>query len=210
MRKARRSLPAEFDRALAPDLPFTALPDGDVYAPRSACRAGFPAARDPQSGRAWLTHCYGMVGAGRDNDADSGGGTELYVVIGHAPRHLDRNVTLLGRVVQGIELLVDPAARHGRHGLLREARAAHADPRDARRRRRAARRAHRSSRSCAPTRRRSRRWSTSRRNRREEWFKRPVGTDRAVQRAARRARESGDRYRNTQASPVAVPGFSRE
>jgi len=46
-----------------------------------------------------------MVGAGRDNDVDSGGGTELYVVIGHAPRHLDRNVTLLGRVLQGMELL---------------------------------------------------------------------------------------------------------
>jgi len=45
------------------------------------------------------------VGAGRDNDVDSGGGTELYVVIGQAPRHLDRNVTLLGRVVQGMELL---------------------------------------------------------------------------------------------------------
>ncbi len=41
---------------------------------------------------------------GRDNPADSGGGTELYAVIGHAPRHLDRNVTLVGRVVKGIEL----------------------------------------------------------------------------------------------------------
>src|SRR5205814_3825312 len=61
--------------------------------------------RDPKSGKIWLAHCYGMVGAGRDNAADSGGGTELYVVIGHAPRHLDRNVTLLGRVVQGMELL---------------------------------------------------------------------------------------------------------
>jgi peptidylprolyl isomerase len=46
-----------------------------------------------------------MVGAGRDNPPDSGGGTELYVVIGQAPRHLDRNVTLVGRVVQGVELL---------------------------------------------------------------------------------------------------------
>ena len=53
----------------------------------------------------WLVHEYGMVGAGRDNAPDSGGGTELYVVIGHAPRQLDRNVTLLGRVVQGMELL---------------------------------------------------------------------------------------------------------
>jgi peptidylprolyl isomerase len=46
-----------------------------------------------------------MVGAGRDVAPDSSGGTELYVVIGQAPRHLDRNVTLLGRVVQGMELL---------------------------------------------------------------------------------------------------------
>src|SRR6185369_4149438 len=45
------------------------------------------------------------VGAGRDTAIDTGGGTEIYVVIGHAPRHLDRNVTLFGRVVQGIELL---------------------------------------------------------------------------------------------------------
>jgi peptidylprolyl isomerase len=37
--------------------------------------------------------------------SDSGGGTDLYVVTGHAPRHLDRNVTLLGRVVKGMEML---------------------------------------------------------------------------------------------------------
>jgi peptidylprolyl isomerase len=46
-----------------------------------------------------------MVGAGRGDTADSGSGAELYVVIGHAPRHLDRNVTLLGRVVRGMEVL---------------------------------------------------------------------------------------------------------
>jgi len=57
------------------------------------------------NGRAWLVHCYGMLGAGRDTAPDSGGGAELYVVIGHAPRHLDRNVTLLGRVVSGMDLL---------------------------------------------------------------------------------------------------------
>ena len=102
---AKRTLPPEFDRALDPKLPFTRLPDGDVYAPQVGFCGDFPVARDPKSGRMWLIHCYGMVGAGRDAPADSGGGTELYVVIGHAPRHLDRNVTLLGRVVQGIELL---------------------------------------------------------------------------------------------------------
>jgi peptidylprolyl isomerase len=66
---------------------------------------GFPAARDPGAGQAWLAHCYGMVGAGRGNEADSGNGSELYVVTGHAPRQLDRNIALVGRVVQGMELL---------------------------------------------------------------------------------------------------------
>src|SRR4029079_9728017 len=86
-------------------LPFTPLPDGDLYAPEVGWSKGFPAASDPKKGRLWLLHCYAMVDEGRDTAIDSGGGTELYAMIGHAPRHLDRNVTLLGRVVQGIELL---------------------------------------------------------------------------------------------------------
>jgi peptidylprolyl isomerase len=105
IQKAKKTLPAEFDRPTDPAVPFTLLPDGDVYAPEVGFSSGFPVARDRKSGRMWLAHCYGMVGAGRDTAVDSGGGTELYVVIGHAPRHLDRNVTLLGRVWQGIELL---------------------------------------------------------------------------------------------------------
>lgn len=102
---AQRTLPAEFERTFDPKVPFTRLPDGDIYAREVGFSGSFPVARDKRSGRMWLVHCYGMVGAGRDNAADSGGGTELYVVIGHAPRQLDRNVTLLGRVVQGMELL---------------------------------------------------------------------------------------------------------
>jgi cyclophilin family peptidyl-prolyl cis-trans isomerase len=104
IRTARRTLPAEFERS-SRELPFTPLPDADTYAPSVGHSAGFPVARDPATGAAWLVHCYGMLGAGRDNAADSGGGTELYVVIGHAPRQLDRNVTLLGRVLSGMEHL---------------------------------------------------------------------------------------------------------
>jgi len=44
-----------------------------------------------------------MVGVGRDLSPDTGTGGELYAVIGHAPRHLDRNIALVGRIVQGIE-----------------------------------------------------------------------------------------------------------
>jgi len=105
IRGAKSSLPAELFRSIDPAQPFAQLADGDVYAPEVGFAGGFPAARDPQAGTAWLAHCYGMLGAGRGDAADSGSGAELYVVIGHAPRHLDKNVTLLGRAVHGTEHL---------------------------------------------------------------------------------------------------------
>jgi len=95
----------EFEREWSADLPFTAQPDGDVYAPQVGFVDGFPVGGDRAQGRIWLTHCYGTLGVGRDNAADSGNGSELYVVIGHAPRQLDRNITVAGRALQGMEWL---------------------------------------------------------------------------------------------------------
>jgi peptidylprolyl isomerase len=102
---AAARIPPEFTVRAGPGLAFTPLPDRDGYAPQVGFSHGFPAARDLATGEAWLAHCYGMVGAGRGNDADSGNGSELYVVTGHAPRQLDRNIALVGRVVQGMEWL---------------------------------------------------------------------------------------------------------
>lgn len=104
IKTASKTLMAELARP-AEGLAFTRLADGDVYAPEVGFVSGFPAARDPQAGLAWLAHCYAMVGVGRGNELDSGSGAEIYVVIGHSPRHLDRNVTLVGRVLQGMDLL---------------------------------------------------------------------------------------------------------
>lgn len=59
----------------------------------------------PIEGEVWPVHCYGMVGVGRNMSPDTGNGAELYAVIGHAPRHLDRNIALVGRVISGIEHL---------------------------------------------------------------------------------------------------------
>ncbi len=83
---------------------FVPLPDHDVYAPQVGFLDGFPAGRDPRTHAVWLAHCYGMVGAGRDDPAESTG-AELYAVIGNAPRQLDRNVALVGRVLKGMERL---------------------------------------------------------------------------------------------------------
>lgn len=103
--KAARTVKAEFTAPMASVGSFTRLKDGDVYAPQVGHVNGFPAARDPSSGQAWLVHCPAMIGVARDTGADSGNGSQLYVVTGHAPRHLDRNITVAGRVVQGMPLL---------------------------------------------------------------------------------------------------------
>jgi len=101
---AKTKLPAEFERS-AKGLPFHALPDRDGWAPEVGFADGFPAARDGGDGQAWMAHCYGALGAGRNLEADSSIGAELYVVTGQSPRQLDRNITVVGRVVQGMELL---------------------------------------------------------------------------------------------------------
>lgn len=102
---AAARVPPEFERAWTAELGFTALPDGDLFAPVVGFVDGFPVAGDRGAGRIWLAHCYGSLGVGRDNAVDSGSGAELYAVIGHAPRQLDRNITVLGRALLGMELL---------------------------------------------------------------------------------------------------------
>jgi cyclophilin family peptidyl-prolyl cis-trans isomerase len=102
---AKATLPPEYTRAIDPQLEWTPLPDGDVYAPQVGFSEGFPAARDPAAGRMWLTHCYGMVGVARDIGPETGNGSALYAIIGQAPRGLDRNLAIAGRVIEGMELL---------------------------------------------------------------------------------------------------------
>ncbi len=100
----KRRLPAEFERS-ARGLPFHVLPDRDGWATQAGFAEGFPAGRDGADGQAWMAHCYGALGAGRDLAPDSSIGAELYVVTGQSPRQLDRNITVVGRVIRGMELL---------------------------------------------------------------------------------------------------------
>lgn len=116
---AKKALAPEFTRPAA-GLNFTALPDRDTYAAQTGFVNGFPAARESATGAAWLVHCYGVVGAGRDNDVNSGSGAELYVVSGNAPRPLDRNITVVGRVLQGMELLSTLPRGKGAMGFYQE------------------------------------------------------------------------------------------
>jgi peptidylprolyl isomerase len=106
--------PAEYHRPVA-GLAIRPLGYPDSYAPLAGHAGGWPVGYDPRAGRAWLAHCYGMVGVGRDLAPDTGTGGELYAVIGHAPRHLDRNIATVGRVVEGMELMT--ARPRGREAL---------------------------------------------------------------------------------------------
>lgn len=115
--KAKAHVPAEFTIPLAKDFTFTPLPDRDGWAPQTGFVGDFPAAVDLQAHVAWPTHCYGTVGVGRDNAPDSGNGTELYAVIASSARWLDRNITVAGRVVQGMEFLSSLPRGHGDLGF---------------------------------------------------------------------------------------------
>ena len=109
-------LAPEFTRNFGKELPFTALPDADGWAKKAGFTDGMAAAQS-NSGQ-WLVHCYGAIGVGRDNEANSGHGNELYVVIGQSPRQLDGNVAVVGKVWRGMELLASlPRGTGGGLGL---------------------------------------------------------------------------------------------
>ncbi len=110
-----KTLPAEFeidwpqkprDKEEASDwqaMSWTAVQKDDLFAPFTGFVDGFPVGRDAEKGgKAWLTHCPGTVAMARNDDPDSGG-TDFYIVIGQAPRYLDRNLTVFGRVVWGMD-----------------------------------------------------------------------------------------------------------
>jgi peptidylprolyl isomerase len=92
-----------------------ARPQSDAYGARTFHSVGWQLAGDNQT--AWPVHCYGMVGVGRDLSPNTGNGAELYTVIGHAPRHLDRNIALVGRIVEGMEHLSSLPRGHGALGF---------------------------------------------------------------------------------------------
>ena len=111
--------PAEYDFKLTQikDAEFRPLPYRDAYAAKAGTIGGWPAATDGKTG--WLVHCYGMIGVARDNPPSTGDSTQLYTVIGHAPRHLDRNLAVVGRIVWGMEFLTDQKRGTGDLGFYK-------------------------------------------------------------------------------------------
>jgi len=109
---------AEFEREWSDDLPWITAQKNDLFAVETGFVDGFAAGRDPGSGKVWLTHCPGVVAMAR-NEAPGSSRTDFYIVIGQAPRYLDRNMNVFGRVIDGMQN-VQRIARGdpGRNGLF--------------------------------------------------------------------------------------------
>jgi len=97
-------LKAEFDATLPKSDGFTPLGNPDLFAPEAGFVNGFPVGRDPKDGKSWMIQCPGIFAFARDNDENTAT-TEFYIVIGQAPRRLDRNLTAFGRVISGMQFL---------------------------------------------------------------------------------------------------------
>lgn len=93
-------LKAEFDAPVAKTIVFTPSRSPDLFAPQTGYVDGFPVGRDRD--RMWILHCPGTFAFARDNGNDTAT-TEFYIVIGEAPRRLDRNLTAFGRVIDGLQ-----------------------------------------------------------------------------------------------------------
>jgi peptidylprolyl isomerase len=96
--------PHEYWRSLKGVAPRP-LGSPDPYAAGAGFWQGWPVAYNGKRGWAALPHCYGYVGVARGLAPDTGSGAELYAIIGHAPRQLDRNIAVVGRVIEGIQHL---------------------------------------------------------------------------------------------------------
>ncbi len=98
----------------------TAMTRTDPYSIKAGHSAdGWPLATNGK--HSWIPHCYAMVGVARDMAPSTGSGGDLYTVIGHAPRHLDRNIAIVGRIVEGIDALTTlPRGTGGGLGLYED------------------------------------------------------------------------------------------
>ncbi|WP_334018560.1 peptidylprolyl isomerase [Alteromonas sp. S015] len=76
----------------------------DMFAPSTGFLDGFPVGIDKSRKEMWGLHCSGVVAFARNSEKNTAS-TEFYIVIGQAPRHLDRNMSVVGRVVKGMDIL---------------------------------------------------------------------------------------------------------
>jgi peptidylprolyl isomerase len=109
--KNNSTLKAEFTQAIEDTDNFLLVQDNDFMAPQTGFLNGFPIGRDRDTKEQWLLHCPGNIAFARNNEADSAT-TDFYIVIGQATRHLDRNMSSVGKVILGMDRVQKLARAH--------------------------------------------------------------------------------------------------
>jgi peptidylprolyl isomerase len=118
----KAKLNAEFSRPTPEKSDFMLIQSPDFIAPQTGYLRGFAAGSDPDAKQEWLLHCPGAVAFARDVDANSAA-TEFYIVIGQATRHLDRNMSTIGRVIYGMPAIqsLNRANMNNTSGVIEDA-----------------------------------------------------------------------------------------
>ncbi|MBQ4814317.1 peptidylprolyl isomerase [Pseudoalteromonas luteoviolacea] len=99
--QGKKRLDAELSFKTQSRLPITALDGSDGYAIRTGFLDGFAVGQNRNATKTWMTHCTGAFAMARGNEINSGG-TEFYITLS-PQRYLDRNITVFGRVLEGME-----------------------------------------------------------------------------------------------------------
>lgn len=109
----------EFTRLMSGTSHFSLVQAPDFIAPETGYLHGFTAGRDRKTKEEWLLHCPGAIAFARGTEADTAT-TEFYVTIGQATRHLDRNMSTIGRVIYGMPAIqkVNRASVNNSSGVI--------------------------------------------------------------------------------------------
>jgi peptidylprolyl isomerase len=115
IKTASEILPAEFYLTTSTPLFVTEL-EGDGYAPVTGFINGFAVAQNEARTQTWQVHCSGVFAMARDSNVDSAN-TEFFITLGQNSRYLDKNITVFGKVLEGMEH-VNRLAREPSEGML--------------------------------------------------------------------------------------------
>lgn len=101
---AKKTLTAEFEHPINSKANFTLVQNPDLLAEQTGFIDGFAIGRSLTENKQWLLTCPGVINLARSSDINSAT-TDFAIMIGQAPRHLDRNMSIFGRIIDGIEHL---------------------------------------------------------------------------------------------------------
>lgn len=101
---AKQTIKSEFEWPIDSSKHYTLVQEPDLLAEQTGFIDGFAVGRDSKEGKEWLISCPGVINLARTADIHSAS-TDFAIMMGQAPRHLDRNMSIFGRIIDGMPVL---------------------------------------------------------------------------------------------------------